>query len=56
MSAAKSNTIRFNKNIITVKDVIQVPTLLSTITFYIVLINTSLLIIFTEHRHYKSTV
>jgi hypothetical protein len=44
MLAAKSNIIRFGKGTVTVKGVIQVPILLNTIIFYIVLINTPFLL------------
>jgi hypothetical protein len=43
-SAAGSNTIRFGKGTATVKGVIRVPTLLSTIIFYVVLTNTPFLL------------
>jgi hypothetical protein len=42
--AAGSNTIRFGKGTAIVKGVIRVPTLLSTITFHVVLINTPFLL------------
>jgi hypothetical protein len=44
MLAAGSNTIRFSKDTATVKDIIQIPTLLGTITFYIIPINTPFLL------------
>jgi hypothetical protein len=44
MSAAGSNTIRFGKGTATVKGMIRVPTLLGTITFYVVLTNTPFLL------------
>jgi hypothetical protein len=44
MSAAGSNTIRFGKGTATVKGVIQVPTLLGIITFYVVPTNTPFLL------------
>jgi hypothetical protein len=43
-AAAGSNTIRFGKGTVTVKGVIRVLILLSTITFYVVLINTPFLL------------
>jgi hypothetical protein len=43
-SAAGSNTIRFGKGTAIVKGVVQVPTPLDTITFYVVLINTPFLL------------
>ena len=43
-SAAESNIIRFGKGTVTVKGVVQVPTLLGTITFYVVLTNTLFLL------------
>jgi hypothetical protein len=44
MSAAGSNTIRFGKDTATVKGIVRVPTLLSIITFHVVLINTPFLL------------
>jgi hypothetical protein len=43
-AAAGSNTIRFSKGTATVKGVVQVPTPLSTITFYVVPTNTLFLL------------
>jgi hypothetical protein len=43
-SAAGSNTIRFSKGTATVKGIVQVPTPLSTITFYVVPTNTPFLL------------